>query len=246
MDIKKILDQNSEQIDKVYHLLADDESKKVFRNVLLHRAVHDLKLIWDVYDEHQYFGNRIVKQAKGCFVDCGAFQGDTLEDFLGQVGTCGYRYFAFEADYNNYEILKRYCIDHQLENVSVINLGVWDKKDTLYFKRGTAGDVSGMVLQSGQDSSAQIQVDSIDGVLSGESIDFIKMDIEGAEIHALHGAAKSIAKSGPVLAVSAYHKLEHLWLVPLLIREIDARYKIYFGHHMWNQADTVCYGILKG
>ena len=80
----EIFQSNSNQINKVYSMLADDASRKVFYNVLLHRAVHDLNLIWEVYDEHSYFGNPIVKQAKGCFVDCGAYQGDTLEDFLNQ------------------------------------------------------------------------------------------------------------------------------------------------------------------
>ncbi len=243
----EIFQSNSNQINKVYSMLADDASRKVFYNVLLHRAVHDLNLIWEVYDERSYFGNPIVKQAKGCFVDCGAYQGDTLEEFLNQVGTQEYRYFALEADRGNYDILKKRCEERQLTNVYPLNLGVWDKKETLYFCRGgdVTGDVSGKVVPSAGDDNVKMEVESLDHIFSKESIDFIKMDIEGAEMRALEGARRSIEKSKPILAVSAYHLLEHLWQIPLFIREMSADYKIYFGHHMWNLADTVCYGLIK-
>lgn len=76
-----VVRQNEDSVNAVYDMLTDDMSKKVYRNVLLHRAVHDLQLIWEIYDEHQYFGNPIVGKAGKKFVDCGAFQGDTLSCF---------------------------------------------------------------------------------------------------------------------------------------------------------------------
>ena len=42
------------------------------------------------------------------------------------------------------------------------------------------------------------------------SIDFIKLDVEGAELDVLKGAAQSIRKWKPKLAISAYHKHEDL------------------------------------
>lgn len=244
IDVKKVLEKHQEQINDVYQMLADVRSKQVFRNILLHRAVHDLDLVWEVYEKQAYFGNDVVRQAKGCFVDCGAFQGDTLQQFLKQIGNCSYRYFAFEADDKNYHILKEYISSHNLKNVWAKKLGVWDKKDILYFQTDAlAGDVAGKALETGDSHRVQILAGTIDETLSDETVDFIKMDIEGAEIRALCGAAKSIARDKPVLAVSAYHKLEHLWQVPLMVKELNASYQIYYRHHMWNLADTVCYGL---
>lgn len=245
VDVIKMIEVNGEQIDIAYNMLKDDLSRRVYSNVLLHRAAHDIELIWEIYDEHQYFANDLVKQAKGCFVDCGAFQGDTLKSFLGQIGSSSYQYYAFEADRDNYEILKNYCKEHLLENVYPLNLGVWNQKECLYFKSDdVTGDVSGKVMEDKKDgNSVKIMADSIDHVLSQENIDFIKMDIEGAEINALNGAKRSIIKSKPVLAISAYHQLEHLWEIPILIKEINKDYQIYFRHHMWNMADTVCYAM---
>lgn len=239
------LRKNTDVINSVYEMLMDDESRRVFRNVLLHRAVHDIHLIWEVYDEHQYFGNSIVKKAGKNFIDCGAFQGDTLAGFLEQMDTGeDYHYYAFEADRENYEILKKFCEERKLDWVRPINLGVWDKKGQLYFQGGqTTGEVSGKVVEDSVAQGDAIQVDSLDAVLGQVEIDFIKMDIEGAEIRALQGARGCIERNVPILAISAYHELNHLWEVPLLIKEMNKNYDVYFGHHMWNMADTVCYGL---
>lgn len=238
-----IIRENRKKIDAVYNMLEDSVSKKVFRNVLLHRAVHDISLIWDVYDENQYFSNDVVPCAKGCFIDCGAFQGDTLSSFLKQVDGETYEYIAFEADCNNHQLLNQYCDENNIENVLIYNLGVWDEKTTLFFDENIIS-VGGKVSES-ESAGVEVKVDSLDNILKEKKVDFIKMDIEGAEIKALNGAENTIKKSKPVLAISAYHELEHLWEIPLLIKELNVDYKIYYRHHMWNLHDTVCYGIDK-
>lgn len=244
-DIAAVLKENEASINQVYQMLMDEASKKVFRNVLLHRAIHDIELIWEVYDEHQYFGNPIVRKAGVDFVDCGAYQGDTLTYYLEQLeGNEAYHYYAFEADRNNYEILKEFCKQRNLKTVKPINLGVWDKQGELCFQENqTTGEVSGKIVENDGAGVSVIKVDSLDAVLGDAKIDFIKMDIEGAEIKALRGAERCIERNKPTLAISAYHELEHLWEIPLLIKEMDEKYDLYYGQHMWNMADSVCYGI---
>lgn len=242
--VKYSIEKNYEKIDQLWNWLKDDHSRKVLKNILLHRVIHNLELVWEVYDEHQYFGNNIIRKAGGVFVDCGAFQGDTLNDFMNQVGDSEYKYWAFEADGHNYDVLKQLCHDNHWDHVEINKMAVWSKKDTLIFKNNEiTGDVSGKVVEKHTEKGVVVQADSLDNVLADEKVDFIKMDIEGAELEALRGAAKLIKRYKPTLAISAYHELEHLWEVPFLIKEIDDNYDIYFEHHMWNMADTVCYGI---
>ena len=79
-----------------------------------------------------------------------------------------------------------------------------------------------MVGNKNQDACGiAIQSDLIDNIFYDTKLDMITMDIEGAEIHAIYGARKSIMKGNPKLAISAYHKIEHLWEIPLLIMEIN-------------------------
>ena len=62
-------------------------------------------------------------------------------------------------------------------------------------------------------------------------VDFIKMDIEGAEIAALNGAARVLREFRPRLAISGYHKPEDLWEIPNRIKDLNPGYALAFGHH---------------
>src|SRR5207302_7323178 len=61
---------------------------------------------------------------------------------------------------------------------------------------------------------------TLDEALRDENPTFIKMDIEGAEPDALRGARETIRRTQPILAVCVYHLQNHLWQVPLLMREL--------------------------
>lgn len=71
------------------------------------------------------------------------------------------------------------------------------------------------------------------------------MDVEGAEQESLEGAKKLIRYNSPKLCISAYHRLEDLWEIPLQIISFDNRYKLYMRHHSPLAWDTDCYAALK-
>jgi hypothetical protein len=74
-----------------------------------------------------------------------------------------------------------------------------------------------------------------------ERVDFIKMDIEGSELAALDGAARTIARFKPRLAISAYHKPDDLWVLAARIRQLRPDYQLSFGHHSPIQWESVLY-----
>lgn len=126
-----------------------------------------------------------------------------------------------------------------MENVVSVNKAIWNCRETLYFDN--LGSGSGRVDERGKDS---LEADSIDAILNQEEIDFIKMDIEGSEFEALLGAYKTIKKSSPILAVSVYHKQDDFIKIPLLIKALNSRYKLYFRHYRrLSMQETVCYAI---
>ena len=226
----------------IYDLLEDDRSKKVFSSILIHRMEHDLSLIHNIYDVNQYFGNDVIGSADGSFVDCGAYTGDTLKRFVQQVGGGGYHYYAFEAEKRNYDLIAAYCKENKITDIDIYNIAVSDRNKTIYFQQDYNNKkVGGKISDHLNENTVEIQGDSIDRLLSGIKIDMITMDIEGAEISALNGAAKCISLFQPRLAISAYHSIEHLWEIPLLIKNLCCDYKLYYRHHQWNMHDTVCY-----
>lgn len=76
-----------------------------------------------------------------------------------------------------------------------------------------------------------IRIDDFVAQRSLERVDLIKMDIEGSEVAALRGAAETIRKYRPKLAVSAYHNREHLVDILQYIHSLDPSYKFGFAQH---------------
>jgi hypothetical protein len=72
---------------------------------------------------------------------------------------------------------------------------------------------------------------------------YIKMDIEGSEPEALIGAQDLIRCNRPALAICVYHKSEHLWHIPLLLRSFSKEYRLFLRPHDYEGWDLVCYGI---
>ena len=91
----------------------------------------------------------------------------------------------------------------------------------------------------------EVQCAALDELLADETPTFIKMDIEGSEIDALRGAAATIRRCSPKLAVSVYHRPDDLWKIPLLLKELLPNSKLTLRSHMLDGFDTVCYCIPK-
>ena len=90
----------------------------------------------------------------------------------------------------------------------------------------------------------QIYAVNIDDYFKNKRVSFIKLDIEGAERDALIGAKKIIEEQMPKIAVCVYHKPNDLWKVPLLIKSINKKYKIYLRHYSTQLYETVCYAVV--
>ena len=77
-----------------------------------------------------------------------------------------------------------------------------------------------------------------------EKVTYVKMDIEGAELDALHGMEKMIKSDKPKLAISIYHKPEDLWEIPLYIYKLVPEYKFILRHHHHRIHETILYAYL--
>lgn len=204
------------------------------------------KMIDDM-GKRQYFDLPELNTAKinsEIFVDAGSFDGATSLLFLDWAGAKGKRIWMLEPDSNNVALCEKNLNDRfAKKNVnrveySIVRLGLWNKKDTLYFQSGASG--ASKVAESG---NASIEVDCLDNILDGKPVTFIKMDLEGSEYNALLGAKKTIKAFNPKLAISIYHKPQDVWELPSLILEMNPDYKFYLRHYSISSAETVLYAI---
>ena len=69
------------------------------------------------------------------------------------------------------------------------------------------------------------------------------MDIEGTEFAALSGAIETIKKFKPRLAICVYHQLMDFYELPLVVKEWNPDYKIYFQHSSIHGDETVFFAI---
>lgn len=236
----ELIKENEDKIDYVYNHLADDHSREVYEKILFYRLTTRISYLENIREPAFYFGNDVVKEIDcGTFVDCGAYTGDTLEEFHKADFCKCQSYLAVEPDERNCNIIKEFITKQNINYAKIIPVGVWEKKNVLHFDGKANGQ--GRFTEEG---SYLLNVDSIDNfVINEPPVGFIKMDIEGGEIPALNGAVNTIREYKPILAISIYHKKQDLWEIPLWFKKINPNYKLYIRHHTTLCPDTVCYAL---
>ena len=178
--------------------------------------------------------NRVIKAEPGDIViDAGGCWGDTALYFANEVGDSG-KVYSFEFIPNNLHLFeKNVALNTALKDrIEIVKRPVWkDSSTKIYFKdRGPGSNVS---LEPFEDKDGDCVTLCIDDLVSQNGmrkLDFIKMDIEGAETNALKGAENTIRKFRPKLAIALYHSFEDFERIPKLIKEMVPEYRFFFSH----------------
>jgi len=236
IDFEDDFKNNKEKYSGVYNLLSDKKSKEIFTKVINFKISFDYNFMEGFTNDHkgQYFDKTIVPEIKNIsFLDGGGYVGDTAEEVIKNYPDFK-KIWLVEPIPENIRIAKRELAVHK--NIEFLTCGVSDKKETLYFNEEKSfSSIYGKGTQS-------VEVDTIDNIVK-EKVDFIKLDIEGAEQDALKGAKECIKKYKPVLAVCIYHKAEDWYKIPQIILEIEENYDIYLRHYMEGIFESVMYFI---
>lgn len=228
-----------------YNSLEDDKSRKIVINLLNYRISKEQKWL-DAMAEYvddesdQYFDEHILAQYDFFtgFVDGGAYTGDTLEAFVKHFPSWKGTYYCFEADGEICQELFDKVRKTESSQIQVFEYALWNKKERISFDRSIGG--SGNCIGEGQD---QVQCMPIDLALDGRQVDFIKMDIEGAEHNALLGAERTIKKFLPIMAICVYHKPEDFYDIFMLIKSFSKEYRFYIRQYRYGQTETVLYAV---
>jgi FkbM family methyltransferase len=133
-------------------------------------------------------------------IDIGANIGYYTTLLASLVGEHG-KVYAFEPDAENFELLKRNIAANGFKNVIAENLAVSDSSnDILLFYSGDKGDQRIYDSSDGR-QSIKIKATSIDDYFMNisHSVNFLKMDIQGAEGLALKGMEKTIRRNKDII-----------------------------------------------
>ena len=210
--------EHKSELEEVYNMLCDELSKKVFYNTVMYRITGEINYLFEIETSPlEAYSNILKLNDNEVYCDLGAYNGDTVDEFLLVVS--GYnKIYAFEPDKKNFKKLyKKYGNSN---NIFLFNSALSDKTGELGF------------LTNGDDA------------LKGQKATYIKFDVEGMEKKAILGAKETITLNKPKMLVSAYHKTDDYFVLPKLIKQIRPDYKVYMRHYKYIPAwDTQFYFV---
>ncbi len=211
--------KHKDELLTVYNMLGDHKSKMVFENTVYFKLTGKSRYLREIESDRDEVFSLLSLNGEN-FLDLGAFNGDTVEEFIKYCPN--YKsIMAVEPDLRNFKKLS--ANTKEAKNVTLINKAVSNKTGVINISKnkGRGNSLGGKTVQIATTTLNEI---------SFFSPTFIKMDVEGAELSAISGG-EEVLKHKPKLHIAAYHKSEDIFTLPLKIKELCPKYKIYMRKH---------------
>ncbi len=232
-------------------LLADDESRAVYDGIISYKLSGRMDILRATESAAEDAYRHILHaETFRTAADLGAYNGDSLRELMACAPDLSTA-VAMEPDRRNFKKLTDWIkgLDTQESALTVhaVQAGAYDKSGALHFHASgnrnatlcdtpafTPDGAPAMFATSEQyfGKTVSVAVRSLDEVWAESAgrdtpLDYIKYDVEGSEAAALRGSQEVIRAFSPALLVSLYHRSEDLFELPLLIRELNPRYRFY-------------------
>lgn len=249
-----VIHQYLDAFQEMYQTL-DEESQRVYAGVLYCHLTGDESNVEKYCSDHQYFCFPRFRYIgmRDTFIDCGAFTGDIVQKAVdNSVGLFSHIY-AFEPSAKAYNALKKRA--EFLKDIWALDEGqiVCEQKgvgagSSRADFRANAANLANMSVSVTDDGQGDIEIVALDDYIARHNIEkvtFLKSDIEGFEWDMLHGAARTIQRDKPNLAISIYHSIFDFVRIYQYLKELVPEYTFAVRHH-WNSFDeTVLYCYLQ-
>ncbi len=214
--------EHESEIQKVYDSLEDEMSKRVFADTINFKISGKIKYLKEnISKREEIYRDLLNPTSDEHFVDLGAYNGDTVREFLIACNNKYTKITALEPDRRNYKKLAQFC--EYKENIDTYNLGAHSNEDTLIF--ADRGGRNSSLYKNGRE--VEVKVNSVDNICKIPPT-IIKFDVEGAEMSAIKGCENTIKTYRPKLLIASYHRNEDNFKIPLEIMKLNPNYKIYF------------------
>lgn len=161
---------------------------------------------------HQYFYPFYIRRWAERFcavksgqivIDAGSYLGGFTFYAAKKVGQTG-KVIAFEPDPKNFEILKKRVKSSNLKNIILVNKALGNNIKEIELE--SDNHFSSIVIKTLKKPTFKVQQTTLDNEMENlriSKVDFIKMNIEGAEIDTIKGAKKTLLNTNH-LAISCH------------------------------------------
>lgn len=230
--------------------LADEPSRQALGAVALAWLSGSPAPCREVQAPDQYFClPGFADDAQHVFVDAGAYVGDTVEKFIWACHGAFKRIHAFEPGERQFAALRRrterLTAEWALDDgqIALVNAGIAEASGRMACVNvsGPAQSLNLIATAADRDDLPTSAVYSLDDYLQGAPATLIKADVEGLEMALLRGAAATIRRYGPKMALSVYHFPTDIFEIPAYVRSLDPGYRFALRHHSPLLMETVLY-----
>ncbi len=180
--------------------------------------------------------------ASTVYADCGAHDGQEVLIFTKLTQGRFKAVHAFEPDRSNFmnlsDNIAQYIAEHGAKPIYCHEMGVYDRNAFLHSEGYSAG-VS--IVDDGIASGAGVHVCRLDDEL--DQLSHLRLEIEGAELAALHGARQLILRDKPSMTISAYHKASDFLDIMQFIEEAGLNYSLSLRHQSLEPGVLCVYAV---
>lgn len=212
---------NLPALKNFYDTLIDEESRKTFRGYWLGKVSNRPDKLHHAKGPH-YMTPGFIPERGAIVIDGGSFDGGTGVRFTER----GFKVYGFELDKNLYPLAAQVARQNNFV-VENIGLGAYNHTATYRPLKGGSTHLDG----DGTESAQIITLDDYVREKDLSRVDFIKLDVEGAELDVLRGATTTVVRFKPILAISAYHKLDDFWTLMNFIKALNPDYEFALRHY---------------
>lgn len=229
---------HQEELSSALDLFEDPLSRKVFLDAVEYKLTGQMDpLFRNVTSKEEVFSELIpLKPSIETFLDLGAYNGDTVEEFCSLVGTetgCYRHIYAMEPDPRTFKKLVKKT--EGLSDITCINAAAGDTthEEILVASRGRGNKRSATAtpLPGNQAAGKTVTIlfQRIDDL--GITPSYVKIDVEGAEAEAIRGMESTLVQNQPKLNIALYHRSEDLFALPLELHALLPDHQFFLRRH---------------
>ena len=226
---REFFNDHYNEIMSAYDSLCDDKSKATFATVIKYKLTGSMKYLSETATREELY-SLFEKENIKTVIDAGAYNGDTLREaktYFSNLRSA----VAIEPDTRNYKKLLRYIEAENDISIEAYNAAAWSENTVGSFFSSGNRNSTASATASFEHKESDVSLVTIDSI-SPSNVDYIKYDVEGAELPALVGSEETIRRTKPALLVSAYHRSCDIFYLTNYLRETYPIYKIYL-RRLW-------------
>lgn len=220
---RRLLEERINEITSARDALFDERSRAIFDSLVNYKLSGKISYLEGTENSREDIMTGVLRPSEyRTALDLGAFVGDSAAELIAYAPGLE-KLIAVEPDRHSFKRLSAFAESVERPKVLPINACVSDSDGELTFS--DEGNRNSSIF--GKKKQITVNSVTVDSLLDGDNVDYIKIDVEGAEREALRGAKETIEKFAPDLLVSLYHRYDDFFDLINIVHDLCPGHRLY-------------------